>query len=668
MAVFPCASGAKQGIRAKKALVRWRRGSTTDQRAIRAWWRRWPDALVGIDLAKSDLLVVDADRHGGPDEVVHWEELCVEHDWLIEQPVTLTPNSGAHTFFKQPTNGRPFGNSEGMLKRRGINFRGAGGYVIAPGSLLPDGRKYRTEPGAPQLVDALKEGAVPEVPAWLVALLGAKPARNDAASKPRPPCDATERERRYAREVLRREAEALRETEEGGRNDQLNRAAFSLGTCAGAGWIEEDEVKEALFDACIENGLISGLSDPYDQSETEFEATFRSGFSSGFSQPRAALAHGQVAEFFEAESGARRAIEQDGVIFDAETGEALTRIEASDGASEPSGGGEGDYVAEIMKRGGLVPDIMDYILANSRRPQRHFALAAALTVVATAAGRRLRTPTDSSLNLYQVLIVPTGKGKDTPLKAVSAIFKSAGLDRQMLHRGAFKSDVAIYLYVNRHPILTAIIDEFGDVVRAVNARGASTSSLLIMSTLRQFYDGGTLDAPAAACRKPITLIDPCLSLFCGSTPEQFYCAVGNTEARNGFLNRFLLIVGDDHPPRQEPDSRLQDVPSKISEPITALANYAGDRYRQLMDNPFCELETTCLPWADDAAGRAWIDYDAECEKACERDPRRKLYGPRCAQNAIRVATLLAIGENPTAPAVSAEHVRLAKLLVESFRR
>src|SRR6516164_8031324 len=53
----------------KKPRVKWRNESTTDPNKLKEWFANWPDSLVAIDLAKSDLVVLDGDRHGGPDGV-----------------------------------------------------------------------------------------------------------------------------------------------------------------------------------------------------------------------------------------------------------------------------------------------------------------------------------------------------------------------------------------------------------------------------------------------------------------------------------------------------------------------------------------------------------------------------------------------------------------------
>jgi Bifunctional DNA primase/polymerase, N-terminal len=48
----------------KRPMVKWKKGSTTDLVQIDKWWRRpWIAALPAIDLGKSGLFVIDADRH-----------------------------------------------------------------------------------------------------------------------------------------------------------------------------------------------------------------------------------------------------------------------------------------------------------------------------------------------------------------------------------------------------------------------------------------------------------------------------------------------------------------------------------------------------------------------------------------------------------------------------
>ena len=70
---------------------------------------------------------------------------------------------------------------------------------------------------------------------------------------------------------------------------------------------------------------------------------------------------------------------------------------------------------------GLLGEITDWICASAKRPQRGLSLGAAVTLVGTAAGRKVAGPTDSGTHLYVLGIAPTGAGKDHPLKCIGRI-------------------------------------------------------------------------------------------------------------------------------------------------------------------------------------------------------------------------------------------------------
>lgn len=47
----------------------WQDKATADEAAVRSLWQQFPKALPGIALGNAKLVVLDADRHGGPDGV-----------------------------------------------------------------------------------------------------------------------------------------------------------------------------------------------------------------------------------------------------------------------------------------------------------------------------------------------------------------------------------------------------------------------------------------------------------------------------------------------------------------------------------------------------------------------------------------------------------------------
>lgn len=125
--------------RDKRPLVPWlefqQRRALPDE--IRGWFRRWPDANLGVVTgAISNIVVIDIDpRHGGE------AALQLLEDDAGPIPSTLeaeTGGGGRHLYFAHP--GRPVRNRAGL--RPGIDLRGDGGLVVVPPSLHPSGRRY----------------------------------------------------------------------------------------------------------------------------------------------------------------------------------------------------------------------------------------------------------------------------------------------------------------------------------------------------------------------------------------------------------------------------------------------------------------------------------------------------------------------------------------------
>jgi hypothetical protein len=75
----------------------WAARATTNKATIEEWWRCWPRAMVGVPLNRIDLVIVDCDRHGGPDGVALLQAI----DLPPHQAVT-TMSGGEHHFFRQP--------------------------------------------------------------------------------------------------------------------------------------------------------------------------------------------------------------------------------------------------------------------------------------------------------------------------------------------------------------------------------------------------------------------------------------------------------------------------------------------------------------------------------------------------------------------------------------
>lgn len=132
--VFPCVSGGKRPLTAHGF-----HDATTSLDQVREWWGRWPEANIGIPTgAASGVEVVDVDVHAagsGFPALRRAKRARLVSGW---EALVGSPSGGLHLYFPtDPT--RP--QSSWQAATAHIDFRGTGGYIIAPPSrvTLPDG-------------------------------------------------------------------------------------------------------------------------------------------------------------------------------------------------------------------------------------------------------------------------------------------------------------------------------------------------------------------------------------------------------------------------------------------------------------------------------------------------------------------------------------------------
>jgi putative DNA primase/helicase len=147
--VFPCHPGTKRPLTPKgEGGTGGLKHATIDETTIRAWWRQYPKAMIGVPTGRPiGAFVVDVDA--GVDEqtgevfeadaiIAGLEAKCgvkLPATWMAE-----TPRGGRHIYFRLPVIGS-VGNRAGIVDR--VDVRGTGGYVVVPPSARSDGAAYR---------------------------------------------------------------------------------------------------------------------------------------------------------------------------------------------------------------------------------------------------------------------------------------------------------------------------------------------------------------------------------------------------------------------------------------------------------------------------------------------------------------------------------------------
>lgn len=130
--VFPCLPGGKRPLTPSGF-----HDATTRTWVVDGWWRRYPDANIGVPTGQqSGFDVVDVDVRGGESGFPVFQRALSAHLAYGEIARVRTPSDGMHVYY-------PAGNSPQSCWQAAtahIDFRGDGGYVILPPSAIQTDR------------------------------------------------------------------------------------------------------------------------------------------------------------------------------------------------------------------------------------------------------------------------------------------------------------------------------------------------------------------------------------------------------------------------------------------------------------------------------------------------------------------------------------------------
>lgn len=236
---------------------------------IGAWWGRAPLANIGLAAGGSGLAVLDVDPKSGGGESFDrlLAALDARGDVALKSTLTVrTGGAGWHYVFAAPEGGVKSGSNVFGRDMPGLDTRGRGGYVVAAPSLHVSGQRY-------EWLDNL--GAMDPHP-WPGVL---SRLMDPPRLQPVKPAGPTVRVGdRYAAAALAGEVEQVRNTGEGGRNNQLHQAAVKLGSLVAGGALDADAVRDELLSAAQYIGL----------PDREARQTIESGMRFGAGRPRGA--------------------------------------------------------------------------------------------------------------------------------------------------------------------------------------------------------------------------------------------------------------------------------------------------------------------------------------------------------------------------------------------
>jgi hypothetical protein len=242
--VFPCNPDDKRPL-----TVHGFKDASRDEAQVRAWWTRFPDAMIGIPTGEVSgvwVLDIDVDSVKGTNGFPLWSELIARNGEIPSTLTSITPRGGRHLFFLwQPQ--LTIKSTQGV-PGDGIDIRSNGGYVILPPSIRADGAEYRWDSQA---------GITPiPAPGWLTALVSPRKAstgRSKAARK------NPKRDLAWAMAALENECAKIAATPPGQRNAALNLGAYNIFQIVygNPGLLDEEMVRQRLFEVAEKCGLVA---------------------------------------------------------------------------------------------------------------------------------------------------------------------------------------------------------------------------------------------------------------------------------------------------------------------------------------------------------------------------------------------------------------------------
>jgi Bifunctional DNA primase/polymerase, N-terminal len=237
--------------------------ATSNRARVLAWWTRHPQANIGLATGHAfDVLDVD-----GPAGERAIGQLAAAHGLQSSGPLVRTGGGGWH-FYLTPTG---LGNVHPQGLQH-VDWRGRGGYVVAPPSRHANGHHYQWVAG--------RDLDIPPGPVPAVLLERLEPRPPQRSPIPVEPSAASNGSSgRYARAALADELNRVATASVGQRNRQLWESARNLYNLVATGALDHREVDQGLLEAAERCGLLA-------DEPRQTRRTLTSGRQVGLRHPR----------------------------------------------------------------------------------------------------------------------------------------------------------------------------------------------------------------------------------------------------------------------------------------------------------------------------------------------------------------------------------------------
>lgn len=316
---------------------------------------------------------------------------------------------------------------------------------------------------------------------------------------------------------------------------------------------------------------------------------------------------------------------------------------------------------------GFVGSLAQYIFNSSFLPIKEVSITAALGLMAGICGKAWHIP-KSGLNLYIVLVARSAIGKEALHDGISNVVNAC-----LLKNPRFANYVDFTEYASGPALIKAcagnqsfvnVSGEWGRRMKRIanedDREGPMTTLRTQMTNLYQKSAPRSIVGGIGYSSQENNidqLTSVAYSMVGESTPQTFYDSLTESMMEDGFLSRFLVI--------QYEGDRPEENPNIIEYPDDALATYLANLANQA-DTIITAGESVAVKRTEEAALmlHEFSKRSSNNIRSTSDESRRQMWN-RATLKALRVAGLLAVGDNFSNPIIQPSHAKWAIDLVLS---
>jgi hypothetical protein len=234
-----------------------------------------------------------------------------------------------------------------------------------------------------------------------------------------------------------------------------------------------------------------------------------------------------------------------------------------------------DFCRAMVPDSGLLRDVFEFYLDQAYRPSNVMGLSVATSLCQTIFGRRIRTQTDMRTNDYNLVLAPTGSGKEACESTITKILLAADPSGSHQIPPDVQSGNGLIRAIAMNPCGIWVCDEFGKIMQAVLDKKGNHFIKSIGNHLLKIYSksNGIYGGSAHASEVKNRIIEPHLVILGLSTACTVFSSFSSDHVNDGLLGRISFWPVQERPEPKE-DMEITEPSEQLVQRVRAWIEFA----------------------------------------------------------------------------------------------